>query len=122
MDMGTNMGRDMKRDMETGISRESETERNAKAENRENRESSRVQTRVAMIGIIVEETASVERLNQLLHQYGAYIIGRMGIPYRERGINIISIAMDAPQDVISALSGKLGALKGVSSKAVYSKV
>lgn len=122
MDMGTNMGRDMERDMETGISRESETERNAKAENRENRESSRVQTRVAMIGIIVEETASVERLNQLLHQYGAYIIGRMGIPYRERGINIISIAMDAPQDVISALSGKLGALKGVSSKAVYSKV
>ncbi len=122
MDMGTNMGRDMKRDMETGISRESETERNAKAENRENRENSRVQTRVAMIGIIVEETASVERLNQLLHQYGAYIIGRMGIPYRERGINIISIAMDAPQDVISALSGKLGALKGVSSKAVYSKV
>lgn len=116
------MGRDMERDMETGISRESETERNAKAENRENRESSRVQTRVAMIGIIVEETASVERLNQLLHQYGAYIIGRMGIPYRERGINIISIAMDAPQDVISALSGKLGALKGVSSKAVYSKI
>ena len=122
MDMGTNMGRDMKRDMETGISRESEPERNAKAENRENRDSSRVQTRVAMIGIIVEETASVERLNQLLHQYGAYIIGRMGIPYRERGINILSIAMDAPQDVISALSGKLGALKGVSSKAVYSKV
>ncbi len=113
------MGRDTERDMETGITRESETERNAKAENREN---SRVQTRVAMIGIIVEETASVERLNHLLHQYGAYIIGRMGIPYRERGINIISIAMDAPQDVISALSGKLGALKGVSSKAVYSKV
>lgn len=79
-------------------------------------------TRVAIIGVIVEDAASVEKLNQLLHQYGTYIIGRMGIPYRERGINIISIAIDAPADVISALSGKLGALKGVSSKAVYSKV
>ena len=75
-----------------------------------------------MIGIIVEEISSVERLNQLLHQYGAYVIGRMGIPYREKNIHIISVAMDAPQDVISALSGKLGALKGVSCKAVYSKL
>lgn len=81
-----------------------------------------METRVAIIGVIVEEEASVEKLNQILHAYGRFIVGRMGIPYRERGINIISIAIDAPQDVISALSGKLGAIPGVSSKAVYSKV
>ena len=81
-----------------------------------------METRVAIIGVIVEEPASVEKLNQILHNYGEYIVGRMGIPYREKGINIISIAIDAPQDVISALSGKLGALNGVSCKAVYSKV
>lgn len=81
-----------------------------------------METRVAIIGVIVEEAASVEKLNQILHNYGEYIVGRMGIPYREKGINIISIAIDAPQDVISALSGKLGALNGVSCKAVYSKV
>lgn len=81
-----------------------------------------METRVAIIGVIVEEEASVEKLNQILHAYGQFIVGRMGIPYRERGINIISIAIDAPQDVISALSGKLGAIPGVSSKAVYSKV
>ena len=85
---------------------------------REPEGSEQMETRVAMIGII----SSVERLNQLLHQYGAYVIGRMGIPYREKNIHIISVAMDAPQDVISALSGKLGALKGVSCKAVYSKL
>ena len=81
-----------------------------------------METRVAIIGVIVAEEASVEKLNQLLHHYSLYIVGRMGIPYREKGINIISIAIDAPQDIISALSGKLGALKGVSCKAVYSKV
>ena len=81
-----------------------------------------METRVAIIGVIVEDADAVEQLNQILHQHGEYIIGRMGIPYRERGINIISIAVDAPQDVISALSGKLGALKGVSCKTVYSKV
>lgn len=81
-----------------------------------------METRVAIIGVIVEEETSVDRLNQILHIYGQYIVGRMGIPYREKGINIISIAVDAPQDVISALSGKLGGLKGVSSKAVYSKI
>lgn len=81
-----------------------------------------METRVAIIGVIVEEQDSVEKLNQILHNYGEYIVGRMGIPYREKGINIISIAIDAPQDVISALSGKLGALNGVSCKAVYSKV
>lgn len=79
-------------------------------------------TRVAIIGIIVEDTDSVEKLNSILHNYGKYIIGRMGLPYREKGINIISIAIDAPQDIISALSGKLGKLPGVSAKTVYSKL
>ena len=79
-------------------------------------------TRVAIIGIIVEETSSVEKLNNILHDYGIYIIGRMGLPYREKKISIISIVVDAPQDTISALSGKLGKLPGVSTKAVYSKI
>lgn len=79
-------------------------------------------SRVAVIGIIVEDENSVDKLNSLLHGYGKYIVGRMGIPYRSRGINIISIVIDAPQDVISALSGKIGALKGVSAKAAYSAV
>lgn len=81
-----------------------------------------MESRVAIIGIIVEEESSVEELNQILHAYGNYIIGRMGIPYPKKGINIISIAVDAPQDVISALSGKLGKLSGVSSKTAYSKI
>ena len=68
------------------------------------------------MGIVVENTDSVERLNTLLHEYGSYIIGRMGIPYRVRNINIVSIAIDAPQDVISALSGKIGNLDGISVK------
>ena len=79
-----------------------------------------METRVAIMSIIVENQDSVERLNGLLHDYGEYIIGRMGIPYREKSMNIISIAIDAPQDVISALSGKLGRLPGVQAKAVYS--
>jgi putative iron-only hydrogenase system regulator len=78
-------------------------------------------TRIAVIGIIVENPDSVERLNSILHEYANYIIGRMGIPYRQRKMSIISIVMDAPNDVISALSGKLGMLPGVSAKAVYSK-
>lgn len=81
-----------------------------------------VETRVAIIGIIVEDHGSVEKLNNILHSYGEYIIGRMGLPYRERGISIISIAIDAPQDIISALSGKLGKLPGISTKTLYSKV
>jgi len=81
-----------------------------------------METRVAIIGIIVEETGSVEKLNSILHDYANYIIGRMGLPYRAKGINIISIAIDAPQDVISALSGKLGRLPGISTKVLYSKV
>lgn len=81
-----------------------------------------METRVAIIGIIVENDNSVGALNALLHEYGKYIIGRMGIPYRVKSINIISIAIDAPQDVISALSGKIGKLNGISSKTLYSKV
>ena len=74
------------------------------------------------MGIVVENTDSVERLNTLLHEYGSYIIGRMGIPYRARNINIVSIAIDAPQDVIAALSGKIGNLDGISVKTAYSNV
>ncbi|HHW46651.1 MAG TPA: iron-only hydrogenase system regulator [Clostridiales bacterium] len=79
-------------------------------------------TRIALIGIVVENPSSVEKLNAILHDYADYIIGRMGIPYRKRGISIISVAVDAPNDVISALSGKLGMLDGVSTKTIYSKV
>ena len=81
-----------------------------------------METRIALIGIIVENPESIEALNHLLHEYGKYIIGRMGIPYREREVNIISVAIDAPQDVISALYGKMGHLKGVSAKTAYSNV
>ncbi len=81
-----------------------------------------METRVAIIGIIVQEENSVEELNTLLHEYGKYIIGRMGIPYREKGINIISIAVDAPNDIINALSGKVGKLPGVSTKTAYSNI
>ena len=80
------------------------------------------ETRVALLGIVVENPNSVEPLNQLLHQYKDYIIGRMGLPYRERKVNIISIVLDAPADAISALSGKVGMLPGVSCKAIYSKL
>ena len=78
-----------------------------------------METRVAVVAIIVREAESVAALNDLLHQYGAYIVGRMGVPYRERGVNIISVAMDAPAGVISALSGKIGRLRGVTAKTVY---
>ena len=76
-------------------------------------------TRVAVISIIVEDSDSIETLNQLLYDARGYIIGRMGVPYREKGVNIISVAMDAPGDVVSALSGKLGRLEGVIAKTVY---
>lgn len=79
-------------------------------------------TRIAVVGIIVENPAAVEKLNAILHEYGAHIIGRMGIPHRERGVNIISVAMDAPQDVISAMTGKIGRLDGVSTKTAYSNI
>ena len=81
-----------------------------------------METRVAIAAIIVENPDSVAPLNELLHEYSRYIIGRMGIPYRARNINIVSIAIDAPQDVISALSGKIGNLDGISVKTAYSNV
>lgn len=80
-----------------------------------------METRVALIGIIVEQEEAVMALNQLLHQFGRYIIGRMGLPYRAKGVSIISVVLDAPQDVISALAGRIGRLPGVSAKTAYSK-
>lgn len=77
--------------------------------------------RVAVISIIVENLESTAKLNEILHDFGNYLIGRMGIPYRKKNISVISVAVDAPQDVINALSGKLGELDGVSTKTVYSK-
>ena len=79
-----------------------------------------MENRIAVMGIIVEDVDSVEALNAVLHDYGTYIIGRMGIPYRDRGLNIVSIAIDAPQDVIAALAGKIGNIGGVSVKTAYS--
>ncbi|GAA4653523.1 iron-only hydrogenase system regulator [Anaerocolumna aminovalerica] len=80
-----------------------------------------METRIALIGIIVDNMDVVEELNKILHEYGKYIVGRMGIPYREKNVSIISIVIDAENNVISSLSGKLGMLKGISVKTVYSK-
>jgi putative iron-only hydrogenase system regulator len=80
-----------------------------------------MENRVAMIGLIVGRRDSVRQLNALLQEYGEYIIGRMGIPYHKREVSVISIVLDAPQDVISALSGKLGMLPHVSTKTIYAK-
>lgn len=79
------------------------------------------ESRVALIGIIVSSKESVEQLNHLLSEYGNYIIGRMGLPYKERNISIISVAIDAPHDVINSLTGKLGMLSGISTKTIYPK-
>ena len=79
-------------------------------------------TRGAVISIIIEDPASVQAMNDILHQYSEYIIGRMGLPYREKGVNIISVVLDASQDIISALSGQIGRLDGVSSKTQYSHI
>ena len=79
-------------------------------------------SRVGVLSIIVEDGDSVEALNNILHMYGEYIIGRMGIPYREKNISVISVAVDAPQDIISTMSGKIGNLKGISAKTVLSNV
>lgn len=79
-------------------------------------------SRVALLAIIVEDYTSTQRLNQILHEYRQYIIGRMGIPYEKRGISIISIAVDAPADTINALTGQIGNLPGVSSKTLYSRI
>lgn len=81
-----------------------------------------MESRIALIGIIVEEKDSVEKLNTVLHEYGEYVVGRMGIPYHKRQVSVISIVIDAPSDVISALSGKLGMIPHVSVKTVYSKL
>ena len=81
-----------------------------------------METRVAVMSVIVENKDSVEKFNAILHEYGEFIIGRMGIPYRKRGINIIAIALDAPQNTISSLAGKIGTLPGVSVKTAYSSV
>jgi putative iron-only hydrogenase system regulator len=79
-------------------------------------------SRIAVIAVIVEKKEATERLNAILHDYGEYIIGRMGVPYKPKNVNIISIAIDAPEDAINALSGKIGKLDGVSSKIAYSNV
>lgn len=81
-----------------------------------------METRIALIGIIIENNDSAEKINTILHEYGQYIVGRMGIPYRQKGISVISVIVDAPNGIISALSGKLGMLPHVSAKTVYSKM
>ena len=81
-----------------------------------------METRVAVMSIIVENGEMVKKLNSILHEYGEFIIGRMGIPYRKRGVSIIAIALDAPQNTISSLAGKVGSLKGISVKTAYSGV
>lgn len=79
-----------------------------------------METRVAVMSIILEDSARAEEVNTILHTYGRYIIGRMGIPYRQRNIHIISVAVDAPQDAISAMAGRLGRIPGVNIKTAYS--
>jgi len=81
-----------------------------------------METRVAIISIIVENFDKIDEFNALLHEYNEYIIGRMGVPYRKKNISVISVAVDAPQDIINALSGKLGRLEGISAKTLLSKV
>ena len=81
-----------------------------------------METRVAVISLIVTQPEAVEELNAILHTYSSYIIGRMGLPYRQKNVNIICVAVDAPQNIISAMSGKLGLLAGVNTKTVYSNV
>ncbi len=81
-----------------------------------------METRVALIGVIVTQTDCTEKLNAVLHEYSAYIISRMGVPYKEKNVCIISIAVDAPNDVINALSGKIGRLPGMTAKTIYSHV
>lgn len=78
-------------------------------------------TKIALVGIIVEETNAVEKVNQLLHDYRDYIVGRMGLPYREKGVNIISVVLDAPENQISSIAGKLGMIKGITVKSIQAK-
>lgn len=81
----------------------------------------KMDTRIAVIAIIVEDRNSSKQMNDILHEYGDYIIGRMGIPYRSKGISLVSVAVDAPNEIISALCGKLGNVPGLTAKAAYSK-
>ena len=81
-----------------------------------------METRLALIGIVVENNESAKKINDVPHEYGEYIVGRMGIPYRKRNVSVISIVIDAPSDVISALAGKLGMIPDVNIKTVYSKL
>ena len=81
-----------------------------------------METRVALIGIIVEQESSAAALNALLHEYGGYIIGRMGIPYKEKNVSVLSVALDAPVEITNALTGKLGKIEGVSVKALFGKI
>ncbi len=81
-----------------------------------------LETRVALIGIIVETRENIHKLNSILHEFGEFIIGRMGIPYEKKGISVISVAIDAPENTINTLSGKIGMLNGISSKTIYSKI
>ena len=85
-------------------------------------EEARMESRVALIAVMVEKKDNVGKLNEILHEYGEYIIGRMGLPYPKRGVQIISVAVDAPVNVINTLSGKIGRLEGITSKTVYSGV
>lgn len=79
-------------------------------------------TRIALLGIIIDNMESVPKMNSIISQYGEYVVGRMGIPYKEKGLHIISLVLDAPDDVISAVSGKIGMLSGISTKTVYSRI
>ena len=80
-----------------------------------------METKIALIGIIVHDIRDTERLNQLLHDYQEYIVGRMGIPYSQKGVNIISVVLDAPENIISSLSGKLGMIGGITVKSMIAK-
>ncbi|MBE7011809.1 MAG: iron-only hydrogenase system regulator [Ruminococcaceae bacterium] len=81
-----------------------------------------METRVALIGIIIENRDSVGKMNDILHEYGEFIIGRMGIPYDKKQVSVISVAIDAPLDTINKLSGKIGMLDGITTKTIYSKI
>ena len=104
-----------------GLQKNERIQKDKKDNSIDNSDIKQEDNRVALMGIIVEDTEAAARINGLLHEYGSYIVGRMGLPYREKGLNIISIVLDAPQSVVSALSGKLGMIPGVSSKCLYAK-
>ena len=104
-----------------GLQKNERIQKDKKDNSIDNSDIKQEDNRVALMGIIVEDMEAAARINGLLHEYGSYIVGRMGLPYRERGLNIISIVLDAPQSVVSALSGKLGMIPGVSSKCLYAR-